>query len=99
MQAETMSCSLTGAEHATRLQELREVASEALSITVIDSGTRLRFENTAATHADLVRLIEAESKCCSFLSFDLRVVDRELLVEITAPGGPGKSLSSSVAAR
>lgn len=91
MQVETMSCSLTGVERTTRLQELRDVASEALlKLTVIDDGAELRFENTAATHAELVRLIDAESKCCSFLSFDLRVMDRELLVEVTAPDGAGQ---------
>jgi hypothetical protein len=88
MQAETMSCSLTGIDRTRRLRELREVASEGLlEVTFTDRGAKLRFGNTAATHADLMRLIDAESECCSFLSFDLQVTGQELLVEVMAPAG------------
>ena len=58
----------------------------------------LRFRAGTATRARLAAIIAAESRCCPFLSFDLRERDGELLLSIGAPEGAEPLASDLVSA-
>ncbi len=80
-----IACSLSSDELPERLAELETLGREAL-LSVSSNGA-LRFRADAATRERLEAVIAAESRCCSFLSFDLREQANELLLTIGAPEG------------
>lgn len=78
-----IACSLDADELPQRLAELRAIGSDAL-LSVGPDGV-LRFRADKSIRARLEAVIAAESRCCPFLSFDLRERDGELLLAISAP--------------
>lgn len=50
-----------------------------------ESGVRVRLRDTDEVERRTRELIAAESSCCSFLTFRLDRVDRELILEISGP--------------
>lgn len=80
-----IACSLSSDELPERLAELEALGREAL-LSVSSNGA-LRFRADAATRERLEAVIAAESRCCSFLSFDLNERKGELVLTIGAPEG------------
>jgi MerR family transcriptional regulator, copper efflux regulator len=74
-----VACSLNREELADRLAEMRAVCRNAL-VAIGPSGT-LRFRGGHATRERLEAIIAAESRCCPFLTFDLR--ERGELLELS----------------
>jgi len=80
-----IACSLSADELPKRLAEIGAIGKDAL-MSVSPDGT-LRFRADAATRDRLEAIIAAESRCCSFLSFDLSEDAGELALTIVAPDG------------
>jgi hypothetical protein len=81
-----IACSLSAADQAERLQAAADLRERALlEVESIPAGLRLRFVAEPGIREELDQLIEAESKCCSFLSFELDSRGRELILEIRGP--------------
>src|SRR3954451_15225215 len=86
MDTETpIACSLGSDELPERLAELAAIGTDAL-LSVSPDGA-LRFRADPGIRARLETVIAAESRCCSFLSFDLRDQANELMLRIGAPEG------------
>ena len=86
MSSETpIACSLNAEELPRRLAEVRAVGADAL--LEVDGGGALRFRNDETTRARLEEIVAAESECCAFLTFDLRVTGEGLELRVTAPEG------------
>jgi hypothetical protein len=80
-----IACSLSADELPKRLAEIRAIGRDSL-LAVSPEGA-LRFRADQATRARLEAVIAAESACCSFLDFDLRERNGELVLTIAAPEG------------
>jgi O-methyltransferase involved in polyketide biosynthesis len=80
-----IACSLRGEELPQRLAELRALGRDAL--TSVSAEGVLRFRADERTRARLEAIIAAESRCCPFLSFDLREQAGALLLAIAGPDG------------
>jgi hypothetical protein len=86
MSEPVIACSLDGSDQAKRLREIAELSRRALLETrETPTGLRMRFAARPGTREELERLIEIESRCCSFLRFELDCSDEELVLEV---GGP-----------
>jgi len=91
-----IACALGAGELPDRLAEFRAIGRDAL-LGMGPDGV-LRFRAGTATRARLAAIIAAESRCCPFLSFDLRERDGELLLSIGAPEGAEPLASDLVSA-
>ena len=80
------ACSLDRTEQEARLEEIAELASQALlDARQTIRGAQLRLENSKGVRAQLRRLIDAEAKCCPFLHFEMRLADEAVLLEVSGP--------------
>jgi hypothetical protein len=75
-----IGCSLSGADLEQRLAEIAAAGKGARRV-----GDELRFPADPATRERLEAIIAAESRCCPFLTFDLRESADELVLRIDAP--------------
>ena len=74
-----IACSLSADELPERLAELRAIGRDAL--LTVDRDRRAALpRRRARTRARLEAIIAAESRCCSFLNFDLRDQTNELVL-------------------
>ena len=80
-----IACSLSAEELPARLAQIRAIGDDAL-IGVTSEGT-LRFRAGDTIRERLEAIIAAESRCCSFLRFELAEHDGELVLSVTAPEG------------
>jgi hypothetical protein len=78
--SEPVACSLSGPELEERLAEISAAGRHAVRV-----GDELHFPADAATRERLEVIIAAESRCCAFLSFELRESGDELALRISAP--------------
>jgi len=79
-----VACTLDAGEMSGRVQAWRDLVAHVVDRTVIDRGTRLGLD--AATPLDeVVGLMAAEQRCCSFFAFALTVDDRGPALEVRAP--------------
>ncbi len=78
--SEPVACLLSGFELEQRLAEISAAGRDAVRV-----GDELYFPADAATRERLEAIIAAESRCCAFLSFDLRESGDELVLGIAAP--------------
>jgi hypothetical protein len=76
-------CTLSDAERQARLAEIEAIGRDAL-LGAPAAGV-LSFRNDPRTRARLDAIVGAESRCCSFLTFELRESDSELRLTISAP--------------
>jgi hypothetical protein len=88
--SEPVACSLSGPELKERLAEISAAGRHAVRV-----GDELRFPGDAATRERLQGIIAAESRCCAFLSFDLRESGDELVLTIDAPAD-GEPIASEL---
>ena len=80
-----IACSLSSDELPARLAELGAIGRDGL-LSVSPDGA-LHFRADSAMRVRLEAVIAAESRCCSFLNFDLREQASELVLTIGAPEG------------
>jgi hypothetical protein len=83
-----IACTLTGAELPERLAEIAELGRAGLvAIDRRDASAVLRFRAEPALRERLAAVVEAESRCCSFL--DLRLADEPgaTVLTLAAPAG------------
>jgi hypothetical protein len=81
-----IACSLTADELPERIAAAAELGRTGL-LDVQTNGPRaeLRFSDDPAVQAGIDRLVEAESKCCPFFSFQQRGEQGTKLLAIEAP--------------
>ena len=77
--SDPVACLLTGPELEQRLAELSAAGRDAVRV-----GDELHFTADAATRERLEAIVAAESRCCAFLSLDLRESGDELVLGIRA---------------
>ena len=81
-----IACSLTAAEMPARLGEIAALGEAALlDVQVLDGHATLRFAASNDTRSRLEAITAAESRCCGFMTFDLRDAGTELVLRIDAP--------------
>jgi hypothetical protein len=77
-----IACSLTASQLPQRLAEIAALSRDSF---LADGPDGLRFRGDETTRARLEALVAAEAECCSFLSFDIRRGEGELVLSIAAP--------------
>lgn len=92
-------CTLTPAELAARRADLLPgLAARAIGVESLSDGIRLEFTTTEGILIDLARAIEAERRCCRFLTFALTAAPDlgQVSLEIRGPAGTAAFLSSLI---
>jgi len=89
-----VECTLDAGEMPGRVQAWRDLGAHVVDRTVVDrtvvdgtvvdGGTRLELDASTPLE-ELVRLVAAEQRCCSFLAFALTVDSRGPALEVRAP--------------
>jgi hypothetical protein len=89
------SCNLSPEQLAARRHELIPgLFKRAKEVSDIENGLRFRFDGEAGLLTDLVKVIEQEQDCCSFLRFQLTTEPHagSVTLEVTGPKGTGGML-------
>jgi hypothetical protein len=79
------SCSLSGNELRERMAAWRRVRAAAASVTTIPGGVRLAFD-ASEPMTPIAELAAAESECCAFYDFTLRIDGPARELQIRAEG-------------
>jgi hypothetical protein len=79
-----------------RNQLLPGLIQDAANVTDLDNGLRLDFANAPDLLARLLRVIEQEQVCCSFLRFQVTAEPQQgpVVLEVTGPAGTREMLRS-----
>jgi hypothetical protein len=94
-----IACSLDAGQLRERLAEIGALGRS--SLRAADVGPRravLRFAAGAYVRRRLGAIVEAESRCCAFMGFELAQRADELVLTISAPEGAEPVLDGFVAA-
>ena len=82
-----IACTLSSADDVRRrVADWQGLLSHVESRTAIDGGLRLQMSVGAPT-AEILRMAEAEHRCCAFFAFSITIDDRGLALEVRAPEG------------
>jgi MerR family copper efflux transcriptional regulator len=92
-----IACSLDADELDPRLDEWRALLAQAEITNLEPAGARLRFERDADV-TTIASLLDAEQRCCRFLTFTLTVTDHSVVVDIAAPPEARDAVSGLLAA-
>jgi hypothetical protein len=83
-----IACTLSGAELASRVAEIRALGEHALlDATEAPGRAVLTFRPDADVRERLEAIVAAESECCAFLDFDLERGAEAAVLTISAPNG------------
>jgi hypothetical protein len=94
-----IACSLSASELPDRMTEMAELGRDALLDARVDGArAQLRFAAGEGVRERVARFVEAESRCCAFLSFALAEAPDEVVLRIDAPAGAEGVLAELVAA-
>ena len=94
-----IACSLSAAEFPARMAQMAELGRDALVDARVDGAhAQLRFVAGEAVRERVERFVEAESRCCAFLTFALADTPGEMVVSIDAPMDAEGVLAELVAA-
>ena len=94
-----IACSLSAAELPVRKAQMAELGRDALVDARVDGArASLRFAAAAGVRERVERFAEAESRCCAFLSFELRDGPDVVQLTIAAPPDAEGVLAELVAA-
>jgi MerR family copper efflux transcriptional regulator len=92
--APPIACTLEPEAIPDRLEAWRATLRDAASrTTAADGALRIEFGD-AIQLAEVARLVEAERRCCAFLSFTIVADDRGLVLEVRAPDSATDVLSA-----
>lgn len=89
-QATVFACKLSSAEFRQRKEEVLDKLKEKIvTRKPIKNGFRFTLSGSDSTFVEVMDFIKAERECCSFLTFDLRIQDRDsqIALSITGPKG------------
>jgi hypothetical protein len=87
MTEQQLACTLPADEAERQARQTRTTLGAAvLSREEIEGGLRLRFPGDEATEAAVGKVIEAESRCCPFLT--MAAAPRNGSLELTVTGPP-----------
>jgi hypothetical protein len=92
-------CTLQPGELNARAAELLpSVVAAARARRPIDNGFRFEFEARSEILSSIVRMIDAERKCCRFLQFQLTIEPGEgpVVLEVTGPPGSQEFLGAMI---
>jgi hypothetical protein len=78
-------CTLDDRSLAVRGAEWRTLFAEASSREAIEEGARLVFPADVSLQERLQHLIEAESECCAWMTFDVAEVGEQVVVTVSGP--------------
>lgn len=85
-----IACSLSPETVATRRAGLLPgLSRRAAAVEDLPDGLRFRFRLSADILAAIASVIDAESQCCRFLQFDLRVEQDGGPITLSLTGPPG----------
>lgn len=92
---ESFSCSLTKVEMQERLRIIESFKTLIREKRTTESGLAFEFEGNNKNLEKIMELIELERKCCSFLTFDLKIQKEAepLVLIISGPEGTMEFLS------
>jgi hypothetical protein len=94
-----IACSLSASEVPARMTEMAELGRDALVNARVDgTHAELRFAAGAGVRERVERFVEAESRCCAFLAFELTDGSDEVLLRIDAPADAEGVLTELAAA-
>jgi hypothetical protein len=82
-----IACTLTEAEWPARRAEMAAIARELVSAEACAGGGVLRFRAGERTRERVAAFVEAERRCCPFLTLELR--DDPEALTLTVQGPPG----------
>ena len=81
-----IACSLTAAEMPERMAEIAALGEAALlDAQVLERRAILHFAAHDGIRSRLEAIIAAESRCCGFMTFDLRDDGAQIVLRIDAP--------------
>ena len=81
-----IACTLSPDGSTARMALIDALAADGLLDRArTATGVRMRLRDTPEIEQRALALVEAESRCCPFLSFDLRREHEALVLEITGP--------------
>ncbi len=92
-----IACTLNDLELVERKETtLRYVLSFVEEVKELDTGYALRFPNASGLMEKLSEVVELESQCCAFLTFDLNLdpSERAIWLKMTGQEGTKKFLES-----
>ncbi len=82
------SCNLDEQGAAQRNAEFADVVQRGLRHRKrTPDRVWLTFERKEGLEEDIRELVQRESQCCGFFSFDVAVGEGDIVVEVTAPAG------------
>ena len=87
-----IACSLDATDLAQRQEDMRAAGRDALL------GARIELRFAPAARGALESIVEAESRCCAFLTMDVSEADDELVLTVTGPRGAEVVLAGMVQA-
>jgi hypothetical protein len=93
-----IACSLDAAGLEGRRAEIAAAGQALRDVQTAPRQAILRFASGKRTRERLAAIVAAESQCCAFMGFDVRVYAGEVVVTISAPAGAEAVLDDFVAA-
>ena len=91
-----IACTLDAAAIKTRRDGLlAQLSSSAKHCEQLPNGLRLEFAASSETLALIGEAIDAERRCCRFLTFQLTVTENDgpVILELTGPAGTREFLN------
>ena len=91
---EPIVCNLSSEELVLRSQLLQSLGQAVRQTVEIDNGYAYRFDNSDILH-QLVDVVDAERRCCTFLSFSIALTpgNGPIWLRITGPQGTREFLT------
>ena len=92
-----IACTLDAAAIKTRRDGLlAQLSSSAKRCEQLPNGLRLEFAASSETLALIGEAIDAERRCCRFLTFQLTITEDEgpVILELTGPAGTREFLDA-----
>lgn len=87
-----IACNLSGAEWATRQQEIVSIFEESQQVNELPDGYALSYPGDDAWATKLFEFIAAERRCCPFLTFELVFESNEGSIWLRLRGAEVKEL-------
>ena len=90
-----IACTLSAQDGKSRLERWRKLGRQAAPTMRRTTNTIVvTYSATAGVEDELALLAGAESQCCSFLTWDVAVVDGRPTLTVTSPTGDASALDS-----
>jgi hypothetical protein len=94
-----IACSLTAGDLPTRMAQMAELGRDSLVDARVDGPhAQLRFAAGEAVRERVERFVEAESRCCPFLRFQLEDPPDAVVLLINSPADAEGAIAELVAA-